>query len=385
MAFTEPGCKATFYVKTNDWTADKKMKAVNVQIVSAPHENAFKNLQGVIKGDMQSRGFTFIDHEGADYLFHATNLVNDAASQAAGNTVKEGHKILFDASFNHKYNPPKPFATNVRIVEGQTELNAAAAALEFQSPQNSTWQRGSKLGLPGGLCPEAAEHFDVAELTISPPVMTRNSSIADRISGLKSAGPARRWSRTTNTTGEKMCDRPSGGINIKETKCKFGAKCTRSDCWFEHPNGKHIDGTATLSADEEESNSDEETTKVSSMGASSLRLLVQAIVKDTGKNSYLSVRNALQSQAYVGRTLTRAEKSSVGDILEEGSSSAINTNSNNRESFSRASSSKTWSRGTGRASLTRGSFTGGRVSLSDMCRDPSLHSRMSAANTGTCA
>lgn len=390
MAFAEPGCKATFYVKTNDWTADKKMKAVNVQIVSAPHENAFKNLQGVIQGDMRSRGFTFIDHKGADgtttYLFHSTNLVNDAVSKAAGNTVKEGHKVIFDAEFNHKYNPPKPFATNVRIVEGQTELNAAAVALEFQSPQNSTWQRGSKLGLSGGLCPEAVDQLDADELTISPPVMTRNSSIADRISGLKSAGPARRWSRTTNTTGEKMSDKPSGGINIKETKCKFGAKCTRSDCWFEHPNGKHIDGTATLSA-EEESNSGEDSTKapVSSMGAASLRLLVQAIVKDTGKNSYLSVRNALQSQAYVGRALTRTEKSSVGDILEEGSSSTINTTNNNRESFSRASSSKTWSRGTGRASLTRGSFTGGRVSLSDMCRDPSLHSRMSAANTGTCA
>jgi len=360
------------------------MKAVNVKIVSAPHENEFKHLQGVIQGDMRSRGFTFIDHEGADgtkttYLFHSTNLVNDDASKAAGNTVKEGHKVIFDAEFNHKYNPPKPFATNVRIVEGQTELNAAAAALEFQSPQNSTWQRGSKLGLPGGLSPDAADQLDGTELTISPPAMTRNSSIADRISGLKSVGPARRWSRTTNTTGEKMSGKPSGGINIKETKCKFGAKCTRSDCWFEHPNGKHIDGTATLSA-EEESDSSEETTKVSSMGAASLKLLVQAIVKDTGKNSYLSVRNAIQSQAYVGRALTRAEKSSVGDILEE---IEVAPPTNERRSISRSSSSKTWSRGTGRASLTRASFTGGRVSLSDMCRDPSLHSRLSAANTAT--
>jgi len=375
-ACVEPGCSATFFVRTNQWSADNKMKAVQLQIISSPEQNAFKNLEGVIQSDMRTRGFTFIDcADAATYLFHSTNLVNDDASKAAGNTVKEGHKVLFDAEFNHKYNPPKPFATNVRIVPGQTELNAAAAALEMQSPENTTWQRGSRLGLTGSMSPEDADKLDYDELTISPPALTRNSSVRDRASALKAGAPARRWSRTNpNPNTEKQSDKPSGGINMLNNTCKFGTRCTNATCWFEHPNGRAMDGNATLSDADESS---DESAKTSSMGKASLRLLVKAIVADTSKQGYLHIRNTLQKSEYVGRALTREEKASVGDILE---------NLDTPEKVSPpASTEKPYTRGTSRLSLSRGTSTGrsSRVSLADMCKDPSLHSRLSMRNSGT--
>jgi len=396
-ATVEPGAKVTFHVKENQWTDDKKMKAIKIEVVSAPQENAFKNLEGVVQSDMKSRGFTFIDYDDATYLFHSTNLVNDDASKAAGNTVKQDHRVIFDAEWNHKYNPPKPFATNVRIVPGQDELNAAAAALEFEPMSHTdagTWQRGSFLSLPGAIAPEDADadeaDADGARTSISPSgrpsLGARRGSVSDRASALKMNAPLRRWSRTTNAEGRKGAgqSKPSGGLRLTVTTCKFGRKCTRNDCWFTHTNGRFIDDGRTSLTDEEElcapcgGDADSvDMSKVASMGKASLRLLVKAIAADTGKCGYLHVRNCLQRGEYVGRALTRDEKNAVGEILEEldgGSTAAATTKT------------AAAARGTGRSSfsnsrLNRSSFTGGRVSLSDMCRDPSLHSRLSAANT----
>jgi cold shock CspA family protein len=399
-ATVEPGAKVTFHVKENAWTDDKKMKAIKIEVVSSPDDNAFKNLEGEIQSDMRSRGFTFINHDDTTYLFHSTNLVNDDASKAAGNTVTTGHRVVFDAEWNHKYNPPKPFATNVRIVPGQSELNAAAAALEFEpmSQANSgTWQRGSSLrgsmlsagaSLPGAISAEDADAEDDVRTSISPSgrpsLGARRGSVSDRASALKMNAPLRRWSRTTNTDGRKSTQsKPSGGLRLTVTTCKFGRKCTRKDCWFTHKNGRIIDdGRTSLTDTDDElcvpcggSDSDTDMSKVTSMGKASLRLLVKAIAADTGKQGYLHVRNCLQRGDYVGRALTRDEKNAVGEILEEleggsGSDSGSDGGSNKPPRAARRSSAR----------LNRSSFTSGRVSLSDLCRDPSLHSRLSAAN-----
>merc|ERR1719409_1892034 len=74
------------------------------------------------------------------------------------------------------------------------------------------------------------------------------------------------------------------------------------------------DGRISLTDDSEDSSGDE---KVSSMGKSSLKLLVKAIVTETGKSGYLHIRNYLQKPEYVGRALTRDEKNAVGEVLEE--------------------------------------------------------------------
>merc|ERR1712094_160961 len=123
--------------------------------------------------------------------------------------------------------------------------------------------------------------------------------------------------RTTNAAGRKGAgqSKPAGGLRLTVTTCKFGRKCTRTDCWFEHPNGRQMDdGRISLTDDSEDSSGDE---KVSSLGKSSLKLLVKAIVTETGKSGYLHIRNYLQKPEYVGRALTRDEKNAVGEVLEE--------------------------------------------------------------------
>merc|ERR1711988_739411 len=68
--------------------------------------------------------------------------------------------------------------------------------------------------------------------------------------------------------------------------------------------------------DDSDSDSGSSGEQQTSMGKESLRLLIKGVVAD-GKRGYLPVRNTLQKAEYLGRALTRAEKNSVADILEE--------------------------------------------------------------------
>jgi len=56
--------------------------------------------------------------------------------------------------------------------------------------------------------------------------------------------------------------------------------------------------------------------KPASMGAASLRVLVQALIQQ-GKTQYLVIRNSLQRPEYFGRALTREEKQTISDILQD--------------------------------------------------------------------
>jgi len=366
-AFVEPGCTVNFHMQENTWSADKKMMATQLEVLSAPQENAFKNLEGVCKSDMKSRGFTFIECNETTYLFNITNLVNDDASRAAGNTAKTGHRVIFDAEYSHKYNPPKPYATNVRIVPGQDSLECAPCA------EGGMWQRGSRLDLVDD------EQEDESRASISPsgrPSANLRSSVSNRASALKANGPARRWSRTTDTTGAAKSDKPSGGLRILDKTCKFSRKCTRADCWFEHPKGRQIVDGLSMSDDDDSDSGSDDAAKVSSMGKASLRLLVNALVGESGRTGYLTIRNALQKSEYVGRELTRDEKNSVGEILEELDTTQGTTS---KKPTTTTAPKKSW-RDSSSSRLSSRSIGGARVSLSDMCRDPSLHSRISMSN-----
>jgi len=382
-AFIEAGSKVSFAVKENGWTDDKKMKAVDIKVISAPGEkNAFKDLPGVVTCEMKARGFCFIENDGNTFLFHSTNLVEDDTSRLAGDTVKEGYKVIFDAEYNHKYNPPKPFAVNVRIVPGQ----------DFDTALSSM------------LSPEEADHLDNRVDTTA--AVSRSSlgggrgSISNRASALRSACPARRWSRTTaeptatTSSFAPTSSKPAGGLRLTVTTCKFGRKCTRRDCWFDHPKGREMEDGLVL-VDDSDSDSGSSGEQQTSMGKESLRLLIKGVVAD-GKRGYLPVRNTLQKAEYLGRALTRAEKNSVADILEELDATTTTTTSSSGNW--RRSESSNWrsnrhsefppQRCTTRQSTSTTDAVGsrpGRVSLSDLCRDPSLHSRLSACNRGACA
>merc|ERR1711924_205212 len=129
--------------------------------------------------------------------------------------------------------------------------------------------------------------------------------------------------------------------------------------WFEHPNGRQMDGTALGSdSDSEESSGDE---KVSSMGKASLKLLIKAIVDGTGD-----------------------EKNAIGEILEELETTPAGSAAKKQPRES--TKGRSWRQSSNsRLPIARTSFANGRVSLSDMCRDPSLHSRLSSANNQACA
>jgi len=367
-ATVEPGSRVTFHVKRNQWTDDKKLKAIQIRVISSPDENEFKNIQGIVQGDMTSRGFCFIENieDKTTCLFHSINLVNDEASKEAGNTVKAGHKVIFDAEWNHKYNPPKQFAVNVRLIPGQDALNAAASRLETRPSWGGFRRRGSQSDLTN----EVSERLSIYSSRQSN--VSDRASVGDRASALKANGPVRRWSRTTATDAPKS-DKPAGGVCLTQTTCKFGRKCTHADCWFDHPKGRKIDDGVS----DDEGEAPAEDVKVASMGKSSLRLLVTALVKDQGKIGYLAIRNALQKPHYLGRELTLNEKSVVGEILE------------GLDTFSKPQAEADlhpadWrSASMSRLPSMRSSFSGrnSRTSLSDLCRDPSLHARLSAANT----
>jgi hypothetical protein len=291
---------------------------------------------------------------GSTYLFHSANLVDDDASKEAGNTVTAGHRVIFDAEWNHKHSPPKPFATNVRLIPGQDTLNTESSDL--------MWQRASKLDI--------LDKENTGRESISPSgrsSVSNRSAISNRASALKSNGPVRRWTRTTDSSTKS--DKPAGGLRMTEKGCKFGRKCTRTDCWFEHPKGRAMEDGLPCSSDDSASDDDAQN-KIASMGKASLRLLVTALVETTGNPGYLRVRNTLQKPEYVGRALTREEKNSVGEILEEMA---------DKVPASSTKDPKSWTRGTSRP-IARASFSDKRVSLSDLCRDPSLHSRLSSAN-----
>jgi cold shock CspA family protein len=115
-AVVEAGCTVQYNVTTNEWTTDRKMKAIDIKVVSPPDQNAYKDMAGVVNRDLGPRGFGFIQAENTTYFFPSNELVPDDECNKRGNTARAGDKVIFDASWNHKYNPPKPYATNVRLV-----------------------------------------------------------------------------------------------------------------------------------------------------------------------------------------------------------------------------------------------------------------------------
>jgi len=161
-AVVEPGCRVQYKVTTNEWTTDKKMKAVDIHVISTPEENAYKNMKGVVHRELGPRGFGFIQSGNMTYFFPTNELVADEECNKRGNTARAGDEIVFDASWNHKYNPPKPYATNVRLVpdhsasarptlsaRNQRMMTRSNSAFCYSTTNNTT-SSGSGGGSPSG-------------------------------------------------------------------------------------------------------------------------------------------------------------------------------------------------------------------------------------------
>jgi hypothetical protein len=263
-AFIEAGVKVTFRVKPNGTDVDDnpRMKAVKIQVISEATENEYMNMEGEVVGDMQDNGgaFCFIISGETTYLFHGTNMVTDDASKAIENEPRAGHKVVFDAIWNHKYNPPKPFATRVRIVPGQAALasprgDESGAALKpgvvvidwnwttrkpkasFPAAPRPVSRRTSKAKRWHGCrqqvaarndqpfrgLPSAAPTTSVAPAVagalartvisrrrmLQVPVREPNLPVGPRALALRSSAPLRRWTRTTKTPDDATIPRTS--------------------------------------------------------------------------------------------------------------------------------------------------------------------------------
>lgn len=302
--------------------------AVKVEVISGPDDNQLRNVRGIVDRGLGPKGFGFIrctDGKGLEpaggqvantellYFFPSCHLIVDDESNRRGNTARTGDEVMFDCSWNHKYNPPKPIASNVRLLP-----SSSSSVTNCGSFRTKSIQRSASVGCNPN----------------SPPLNGNNRD---------------RWS-------------------VQK---------------------------------QQEENSDARL----SMGKASLRTLVKSLVR-SGKTQYLQIRNCLQKPEYCGRSLTREERQIVSELLqelvpqssdEESSSPSAKWEVTNRRSGIRRQASSRNNKGSNRSAsslspetqktrpplprtLSRNASVG-RISLSDMCRDPSLHSRLSAANS----
>jgi len=406
-AVVEPGCRVQYKLTTNEWTTDKKMKAIAIEVISTPDQNVYKDMKGVVHRELGPRGFGFIQCENTTYFFPSNELVADEESNKRGNTARAGDQVVFDASWNHKYNPPKPYATHVRLVPsaddaatGRTtsvrttsRMNRSNSAFVYTersdsvSPtstgsdgdsddsnstgngrgiSSSSWRVGANTSTRDNRSRTHARGSSLASLI--PPSDSIHDSNSSTTSGIAPAVGKTSSSRVSRVTGS--CN-PYGGDfssqqsqlsvpeGVEETEpadlsalpmnnralalkqCEPPVRIgSRQVSMAEESAALGEDNTSTENSEvaESESSTDE---APPSMGVTSLRVLVKALVQQ-GKSQYLVIRNALQRPEYFGRALTREEKQTITDILNETMNEQDSAGNNRRgkenKSFSRSNS-----------------------------------------------
>lgn len=314
------------------------------------------------------RGFGFIHCENTTYFFPSNELVADEESNRRGNTARAGDEVVFDASWNHKYNPPKPYATNVRLVPlnglgvlktTRSSLNAVTLATTQcntdivnivrntshesanRAPNTRSWRadataarrsrsqaRGSSLAtlisLEGGpvntpavgrtsgsrvsrvmgTCkPYSGDFASLQDSNLPNTSQEISVPVNNRALALKRCeAPVRMGSRQVSLA-DQPAETQSDPVVVTQMICSVANSqsqpdnCESSALASVKVGLVHDDGPA-------------------SMGEASLRVLVQALVQQ-GKTQYLVIRNSLQRPEYFGRPLTREEKQTISDILQD--------------------------------------------------------------------
>lgn len=117
-AIVEPGFRVSFNIEPNS-NGVEGVRATKLELIGT--KSTYVDVEGVTTIDMKVNGFCSIESNKISYIFYSHNLVNDDACKAAGNTVRSGQKVKFDVKMNFKYNPPKPYAVNVRIINNSKD------------------------------------------------------------------------------------------------------------------------------------------------------------------------------------------------------------------------------------------------------------------------
>lgn len=390
-AVIEAGCRVQYNLTTNQWTTDKKMKAVDIQIVSSPEENAYKNMHGVVHRELGPRGFGFIHCENTTYFFPSNELVADEESNRRGNTARAGDEVMFDASWNHKYNPPKPYATNVRLVPlnglgvpktTRSSLNAVTLATtqsntdivnvvrntsherENRTPNTRSWRAERADATAARRSRSHARGSSLATLIpleggpVNTPAVGRTSgSRVSRVMGTckpySGDFASLQNSNLPNTSQEISVRVNNRALALKrcEAPVRMGS---RQVSLANQPAETQSDPMVVAQVMSNVANSQSQpdncessaltSVKVglvhdgpASMGEASLRVLVQALVQQ-GKTQYLVIRNSLQRPEYFGRPLTREEKQTISDILQDTMNEKDKENEPSQQKLARSNS-----------------------------------------------
>ena len=110
MACIEPGSCVEFEVVPNPHESNKPM-AKNISLKTST--NQYTDSVGIITRWIPEKQFGFIQtDDGTCYFAHHTVFQQNSDLTE----LKVGAKVIFDKSINYNSSPPKPFATNARIV-----------------------------------------------------------------------------------------------------------------------------------------------------------------------------------------------------------------------------------------------------------------------------
>lgn len=246
----EEGSRVEFTMTKNEWTVDKRMKAIDIKILSSPDDDSVNTLAGVVSREVGTRGYGFIQGETMTYFFLEASITD-------GHPINAGDTVEFEALLNHKYNPPKPYATRVRAVKIEP------------TPAGSTSSSKTHPFRRAASCVENSSDMPLAIIN-SRALALKNCHPPKRISRMSSLEASSPQSLTNNAIAEGNKDSPSSISPVS----------------------------------------------VVSVGELSLKLLVEALLKD-GKVQYLEIRNILQKPDHFGRALTREEKQAITKILSD--------------------------------------------------------------------
>jgi cold shock CspA family protein len=263
-ALVEEGVRVTFKQTINDWTADKKPKAISIEVVNSLHgQQQYKDKKGVVSRELGSKGYGFIQSDDVTYFFASTELVEDEVSASNGNTAVTGDSVIFDVKWSHQYNPPKPCAKNVRLVAPGKFSRSSSCT------KRSTLQRSTSTFLP------TTERISLhcAESGNTSPAVNSRAQM------LRMSSPPKRLSRTMTLEEQTV-------------------ECSTSD--QQRPSFP----------------SQRQSSHRQSIGSASLRVLVESLMKQ-GKTEYLVIRNELQTPEYLGRSLAMDEKHTITSILNQ--------------------------------------------------------------------
>jgi cold shock CspA family protein len=333
-AFVEEGSKVRFSETTNQWTADKKPKAINIEVLSTADNNEFKDKRGVMQRELGPKGFGFIFCDNVTYFFAANELVEDDAAIRNGNTARAGDEVLFDASWNHKYNPPKPCATRVRLQLPAATLSPTSVADRTATEAGSNNAPAQRLRRATSLAAPSSAR-GVRTTVISGNGSSENDQPPDvinsRAARLKRAAAPKRLGSRTVSMGVEDAALAATEQSIAETEAKMAANAS---CLLDGNHHKGASGGANRNCSVDSGAHNPGFQSCDATGISTLRVLVDALLT-SGKTQYLVVRNALQQPEYFGRPLTQEEKRMLTGILNERHDKHINRSSNNRSYKSR--------------------------------------------------